>query len=153
MWYWRPSGWESNNHKPWDIETIRKTYGSDVVDVQLKLELDKELGIVETSNPKVANLRIVPLLDKGLKTTIVRGQETPIVQGWLPRGHGIRGVRPIPTVVYQHYSAKLVRFLTILQPLRDGSEDRVSAVFELDDKVKAKYSSGKTVDMNFPPKK
>lgn len=118
-----------------------------------KLELDKELGIVETSDPKVANLRIVPLLDKGLKTTIVRGQETPIVQGWLPRGHGIRGVRPIPTVVYQHHSAKLVRFLTILQPLRDGSEDRVSAVFELDDKVKAKYSSGKTVDMNLPPKK
>jgi hypothetical protein len=42
MWYWRPSGWESNNHKPWDIETIRKTFGSDVIDVQLKLELDKE---------------------------------------------------------------------------------------------------------------
>jgi len=42
MWYWRPSGWESNNHKPWDIDTIRKTYGSDVIDVQLNLELDSE---------------------------------------------------------------------------------------------------------------
>jgi len=42
MWCCRPSGWESNNHKPWDIEMIRKRYGSDVIDVQLKLELDSE---------------------------------------------------------------------------------------------------------------
>lgn len=42
MCYWRPSGWESNNHKPWDIETIRKRFGSDVIDVQLKLELDSD---------------------------------------------------------------------------------------------------------------
>jgi hypothetical protein len=42
MWYWRPSGWESNNHKPWDIQQIRKRYGSDVIDVQLKPELDSE---------------------------------------------------------------------------------------------------------------
>jgi hypothetical protein len=42
MWYWRPSGWESNNHKPWDIDQIRKRYGSDIIDVQLKLELNSE---------------------------------------------------------------------------------------------------------------
>jgi len=42
MWYWRPSGWESNNHKPWDIESIRRKYGSDTVDAQLNLELDGE---------------------------------------------------------------------------------------------------------------
>ena len=40
MWYWRPSGWESNNHKPWDIESIRRKHGSDTVDAQLNLELD-----------------------------------------------------------------------------------------------------------------
>ena len=40
MWYWRPSGWESNNHKPWDIESIRRKYGSDTVDAQLNLELE-----------------------------------------------------------------------------------------------------------------
>jgi hypothetical protein len=42
MWYWRPSGWESNNHKPWDINTIRQRYGSDVIDTQLQLELESE---------------------------------------------------------------------------------------------------------------
>jgi len=42
MWYLRPSGWESSNHKPWDNQQIRKRYGSDVIDVQLKLELDSE---------------------------------------------------------------------------------------------------------------
>ena len=87
--------------------------------------------------------------DGDLKARIIRGQETPVVQGWLPRGHGIRGVRPIPTVVYERHSAKPVRFLTILQPLRDD-EDRVSAVSEREGRVTILYSSGKTIDMNLP---
>ena len=48
-----------------------------------------------------------------MKTRIIRGQENPVVQGWLPRGHGIRGVRPIPTVVYERHTAKPITFLTI----------------------------------------
>jgi curved DNA-binding protein CbpA len=42
MWYWRSNGWGSSNHKSWNIDMIRKKYGSDVIDVQLKLELDSE---------------------------------------------------------------------------------------------------------------
>ena len=42
MWYWRPGGWTSTNHEPWTIDTIRKKYRSDVVDRQLKLELNTE---------------------------------------------------------------------------------------------------------------
>lgn len=116
-----------------------------------EIETDRESGVVETRDQKTANLRIVPLSKQGLKTTIVRGQETPVVQGWLPRGHGIRGVRPIPTVTYERRSANPVRFLTVFQPLRDGTEDRVSRVVELDEGIQIVFSSGQSVRVSSPP--
>jgi hypothetical protein len=117
-----------------------------------EVNLDTEGGIVETGDRRVANLRIVPLSGQGLKTRMVRGQESPVVQGWLPRGHGIRGVRPIPTVVYERRSAKPVCFLTVLQPLRDGSEDRVSAVTAREDTVDVTYASGRAIKFSWPLK-
>ena len=115
------------------------------------VNLDRESGTIETQESETANIRIVPLAGGDLKTRIIRGQETPVVQGWLPRGHGIRGVRPIPTVVYERRSAQPVCFLTVLQPLRNRTEDRVSAVSELDGKVTILFSSGKTIHANLPP--
>jgi hypothetical protein len=116
-----------------------------------KVNVDRESGTIETRDPEGANIRIVPLADGDFKTDIVRGQETPVVQGWMPRGHGIRGVRPIPTVVYERHSAKPVCFLTVLQPLRDGREDRVSAVAEFEDKVIIQYASNKFFNISLPP--
>ncbi len=117
-----------------------------------EVNVDTEGGIVETRDPQVANLRIVPLSGEGLKTRIVRGQESPVVQGWLPKSHGIRGVRPIPTVEYERRSAEPVCFVTVFQPLRGGSEDRVSAVTARDDTVDVTYSSGKAINISLPPK-
>jgi len=128
--------------------SYRSLFHLDAEDVHV----DSKLGIVETQDPKTANLRIVPLPGKELKTDIVRGQETPVVQGWLPRGHGIRGVRPIPTVTYERRSARPVRFLSVLQPLREPNEDRVSEVAELDSRIEVTYSSGKTLHVTLPPK-
>jgi len=107
---------------------------------------DRQRGIVETSDPNGANVRIVPLSGSDLQTTIVRGQETPVVQGWLPRGHGIRGVRPIATVVYKRRSANRVCFLTVFQPLCHGTEDRVSMISEHDGRIRIRYASGRTLD-------
>jgi hypothetical protein len=115
------------------------------------VNIDKESGTVETQDSGIANIRIVPLTDRDLKTDIIRGQETPIVQGWMPHGHGIRGVKPIPTVVYERRSAKPAYFLTVLQPLRDGREDRVLAVSEVDEKVIIRYSSGEFFSVSLPP--
>jgi hypothetical protein len=111
------------------------------------VDVDRERGIVETQYPDTANIRIVALSGEGLKTNLIRGQEIPVVQGWLPRGHGIRGVRPIPTVVYERRSAKPVHFLTVLQPLRDASEDRVSAITEKGGRINVIYVSGRSVDV------
>ncbi len=113
------------------------------------VNLDSDRGIIETQGLGAANVRIVPLSGEGLQTRIVRGQETPVVQGWMPRGHGIRGVRPIPTVVYERHSEEPVRFVTVLQPLR-GNEDQVLAVSEVGGRVMISYSSGKTVDVSLP---
>jgi len=109
------------------------------------VELDRECGTVETQDAATANIRIVPLPSRDLKTRIVSGQETPVVQGWLPRGHGIRGVRPIPTIVYERRSAKPVRFLTVLQAFRDKNENRVSAIIEKGEKIYIMYADGESI--------
>ncbi len=116
-----------------------------------KVNVDEGSGTIETQDPGDINIRIVPWVDGDFKTDIVRGRETPVVQGWMPRGHGVRGVRPIPTVVYERHSAKPVYFLTVLQPLRDGHEDRVSAVAEFENKIIIEYASGKFFNVSLPP--
>jgi len=116
-----------------------------------ELDVDNEKGIVETRNAGVANLRIVPFCEKALATRIVKGQETPVVQGWMPRGHGVRGVRPIPTVVYKCRSEQPVTFLVALQPLRNDGEDRVSSVLCEADKIRIVYTGGRETEVTLPP--
>jgi len=116
-----------------------------------EIDVDSEKGIVETGDPRVANLRIVPFCEKGLATRVVKGQETPVVQGWIPRGHGVRGVRPIPTVVYECRSGQPVTFLVALQPLRNDGEDRVSGVFSEANNIRIIYAGGRDVELTLPP--
>jgi dienelactone hydrolase len=112
------------------------------------VNVDRDNGVVETQDVGSANIRIVPLRGGDLKTSVVRGQETPVVQGWLPRGHGIRGVRPIPTIVYERRSAKPVRFLTVLQPLRDSNQKRVSTITEQGEKILVSFADGESIDLS-----
>ncbi len=114
------------------------------------VDADADKGIVETHDAG-ANLRIVSSCDKGLKARMVKGQETPTVQGWIPLGHGIRGVRPIPTVVYECQSAESVTLLTVFQPLRDGKEDRVARVSSVAGEISIVYASGRTSETALPP--
>jgi hypothetical protein len=129
------------------------------------VDVDAEKGIIETRDAG-ANLRIVPLLvgagprarpengqPRGVAPTarLVKGQETPTVQGWMPSGHGIRGVRPIPTIVYEYRSAEPATCLTVFQPLRDGKEDRVVRVSPAAGKVTIACASGKTIETALPP--
>jgi hypothetical protein len=109
-----------------------------------------EAGIVETHDPG-ANLRIVPFCEKGVKARVVKGQETPTVQGWMPLGHGVRGVRPIPTVVYEFRSAEPLTLLTVFQPLRDGREDRVRRVSHTAGKISILYAGGRTIETTLLP--
>jgi len=112
------------------------------------VNIDKDSGVVETQDADSANIRIVPLPGGELKTSVIRGQETPVVQGWLPRGHGIRGVRPIPTIVYERSSAEPVRFLTVLQPLRNSNQKRVSNITGQGEKILINFAGGESVDLS-----
>jgi len=114
------------------------------------VKVDEEEGIVETHDAG-ANLRIVPFCDKGLKPRMVKGQETPAVQGWMPLGHGIRGVRPIPTIVYGCQLADRATLLTVFQPLRDGTEDRAAHISSTAGKISILYAGGQTIETTLPP--
>jgi hypothetical protein len=115
-----------------------------------EIDADLQTGIVETRDGG-ANLRIVPLRVEGMQTDIVKGQETPVVQGWIPRGHGIRGVRPIPTIVYGCRSADPVVFVTALQPLGDGAEDRVTSIACDADRIGIVFAGGRRIEVTLPP--
>jgi hypothetical protein len=114
------------------------------------VDVDTEKGTVETRDAG-ANLRIVPFCDKGVNARVVKGQETPTVQGWMPLGHGIRGVRPILTVIYGCQSAEPITLVTVFQPLRDGTEDRVVRVSPAAGKISITYASGRTTEATLPP--
>ena len=116
-----------------------------------ELNVDDEKGIVETQDQGVANLRIVPFSEKNIATRIVKGQETPVVQGWMPKGHGIRGVRPIPTVIYECRSERPVTLLVALQPLQDDKQDRVSDISCQADKIRIVYTGGRDIELTMPP--
>jgi hypothetical protein len=93
----------------------------------------------------------VPSCEKGLTARMVKGQEAPTVQGWMPLGHGIRGVRPIPTIVHSCQSAEPITLVTVFQPLRDGQEDRVARVSSAAGKISITYADGRTITMTLPP--
>jgi hypothetical protein len=114
------------------------------------VDVDARTGIVETRDPGV-NLRIVPCCTGELQTRIVKGQETPTVQGWMPLGHGIRGVRPIPTVVHACRSAAPVTLVTVFQPLQDDREDRVSQVWQAAGRIRIVRAGGRTIETPLPP--
>ncbi len=129
------------------------------------VDLDAPTGIAETHDPG-ANLRIVPLWvgagprarpevgqPQGVAPTarLVKGQEAPTVQGWMPQGHGIRGVRPIPTIVHECGSAESIVLVTVFQPLRDGKEDRVARVSSEAGRISIVYAGGRTMEMMLPP--
>ena len=86
-----------------------------------------------------------------MTTNIIKGQETPVVQGWMPEGHGIRGVRPTPTVVYGCRSAQPVVFVMAFQPLRDDTEPRVSRITCDADRVGIASTTSRSVEVTLPP--
>lgn len=95
-------------------------------------------------------LRILAGGDPAPDVRVVMGQEEPEILGWLPLGHGIRGVRPIPTVVHELQGAEPVRFLTALQPIREAGADRVVGVSWSETAVSVTLASGRRVEAALP---
>ena len=109
-----------------------------------------EEGIYETRHEGGANLRVVAMKGQGLQCRVVRGQEEPVVQGWLPLAHGRRGVRPAPCVVHTKRGKEVV-FLTLLQPLETQDAPRVDAVAPGDGAVQVTWSDATKAVLAWPP--
>lgn len=85
-----------------------------------KVWVDEARKAVLTQVPGGPNLGIFPLPTEGLQVRIIEGQEEPFVQGWLPLGHGIRGVRPIPTPTFVLEGPGIQHFLYVFYPVPQG---------------------------------
>ena len=73
-----------------------------------------------------ANLTIIPARKEGLSVEIVKGQETPVVQGWVPTKE--YDVRAIPTPIYTRKVSGSFIEPYILYPLADGEANPVQII-------------------------
>lgn len=110
---------------------------------------EPDKGIYETEHAGGANLRLVAQTGGGLACRVVRGQEEPVVQGWLPLRHGRRGVRPSPCVVCA-LSGRQVEFVTVLQPLKSATQPRVVGVTRRNGAVEVTFSNGNHTTLPWP---
>lgn len=106
-------------------------------------------GIYETRHDHGPNLRVIAQADEGLRCRVVKGQEEPVVQGWIPLEHGRRGVRPIPCLIHAR-TGRTVQFLTVLQPLRSAEAARVRAVSRRNGQVVLTWDDGRETAIQWP---
>jgi len=76
-----------------------------------------------TDQPRVA---IVPLAPSGLTAAVVKGQEEPAVQGWVPAGG--YAMRPIATPIFSISAPGTVLLPWLIVPLRAGQALPIRAV-------------------------
>ncbi|MFB3897362.1 MAG: alginate lyase family protein [bacterium] len=75
---------------------------------------------VITANPNGPNLGIFLKPNPAVQINIVKGQEKPIVQGWISDTKGFNGLRPIPTVSYSLHQSGLQYLLYVFYPVSDN---------------------------------
>lgn len=114
-----------------------------------RLSCDPNAGVYETQIAGGANLRVVVEGGNGLRCRVVKGQEQPVVQGWLPTDEPRRGVRPIPCLICSR-NGKRVEFLTVFQPLKTGKERRVARVGFHEASVEVIWSDSHTTAIAWP---
>lgn len=84
------------------------------------------LLVARSTDPDQPNLAIVALQSDGVSLEIVKGQEQPSVQGWVPaRGYE---VRPVATPVFTATGSGDRLLPWLLFPLRSGQELPITAV-------------------------
>lgn len=84
------------------------------------------LGGYATNDGGLANLAIIPLDAAGVSSTVVAGQETPEVQGWVP-GSALASspCSPVATPVFHQEGSGIVVVPYVLCPSKPGEAVRV----------------------------
>ena len=132
-----------NDEKPHAYEAM---FHLDVKDVTT----DPATKRVVSLNENAANLAIVPAADDGLSVEVIRGQEKPFVQGWMPAG-GYK-VRPIPTAVFKRTATGVTYFVYVFYPLPKNATLPVTVVEPVRltpdaVQVKVKFADGRTDEL------
>jgi hypothetical protein len=112
------------------------------------VRVDEATKAVITQVPGGPNLGIFPLTVEGLQVRVVEGQEEPFAQGWLPRGHGIRGVRPIPTPTFVLEGRGVQHFLYVFYPV--PSEEVPTVEVRAWNVASAERPTGVAAEIRFP---
>ena len=93
--------------------------------------IDRDTLTVRGSDPDVPNLAIIPLRRDGLDVEIIKGQEEPEVQGWVPAEK--YEVRPIPTPIFQRRVAGQWLEPWLLYPMTANAGPPVAEIAAADD--------------------
>jgi hypothetical protein len=116
--------------------------------------VDMKTKQVVTLNKDSANLAIIPVNDASLSLDVVKGQEDPYVQGWIPSGR--YGVRPIPTVVFTRQTRGKTEFIYLFYPLPEGMTVPVKSIAPLRSsselpRLKVEFMDGMTDELQLKP--
>ncbi len=102
--------------------------------------VDRASLAVTGTDARRANLAILPAAREGLSVAVVKGQEKPVVQGWVP-AEGYE-VRPIPTPVYTRTAAGQIVEPYVLWPLAPGEPSPVRGVDFADRTLTVRLADG-----------
>jgi len=91
-------------------------------------KIDEGTGILLTTDAKVPNLAIVPLLKDGLEIRSASAQTEPEFLGWNVRRDVIPGNIPATTLLHTRKGTGVQNFLTLFVPMKPGSPDPVISV-------------------------
>lgn len=109
--------------------------------------LDEASKTVAGSDPGIPNLAIIPMRKEGLEVEIVKGQEQPFVQGWVPLKE--YEMRAIPTPVYKRKAKGQWLEPWILYPLKADAQSPVAETGYNDNQAFAVMKDGSKYTFTF----
>ncbi len=86
--------------------------------------VEKKTLTVTSGNPDQARLAIMPANIDGLSVKVVKGQETPVVQGWKPET--LYNVVPIPVPIFRRECSGQFIEPYVLYPIKRGEQNPVA---------------------------
>jgi hypothetical protein len=92
----------------------------------LGADVDASSKSVRTTNADAANLTILPLASADLSVRVISGQETPVVQGWMP--FAPYKCRPIPTPIFETTRSGPTSLAYVIYPTKAGEKCPVEKV-------------------------
>jgi hypothetical protein len=113
-------------------------------------ELDEKTSIVSTTDTGLPNLVLVPLAAEGLAVRVASAQTTPELLGWWVQKNKTN--KPVTTVVHTRSGTGTQHLLTLLLPIKAGSDNPVQEVSSISPgKYRINLADGRKVSLMVDP--